>query len=258
MRMICAAAVCICLCVSLVQANEVKPPEIGIDEKLGQQVPLGLTFFDEKGYMVELQNIIHKPTILNFVYFRCPGICSPILTELTSVVNTMDFELGKDYQILTISFDAREKSDLAEAKKASYFGLLEKPVPDSAWRFLTGDSTAIYTLTNSAGFMFKREGNDFIHAGALIVISPSGKIARYLYGTKFLPFDVKMALTEASEGKTGPTIAHLLQMCYSYNPEGRTYAFNFLRVAGAGVLFFTVIFVLFLTIKSKKSKTERL
>lgn len=239
-------------CSLIVRANEQKPVDIGIDEKIGNTLPLNVEFVDDKGFIVSLKDVIHKPTILNFVYYRCPGICSPILTELTSVVNKMEMVPGKDYQIVTISFNSSEKSDLAAAKKQSYFGLLKKNVPDSAWRFMTGDSASIYTLTNAAGFMFKRNGNDFIHAGALIILSPEGKIARYLYGTQFLPFDVNMALVEASEGRTGPTIARILQMCYSYNPDGRTYVFNVTRVAGAGILLFAVVFVIIITIKNKK------
>ncbi|MFA6542449.1 MAG: SCO family protein [Bacteroidota bacterium] len=231
-----------------------KKIEIGIDEKIGQQVPLNLEFYDEKGNPVELKDLIKKPTILNFVYYRCPGICSPILTELTSIVNHIDMEIGKDFQIVTVSFDEREKPELAAAKRESYMSLLNKQIPEDSWKFLTGDSATIHTLTDAAGFMFKRQGNDFIHSGALIVISPQGKIARYLYGTQYLPFDVKMALTEASEGRTGPTITKILAYCYSYNPEGRKYIFNVTRVAGTVILLFAAVLVVYITVKPKKAK----
>jgi protein SCO1/2 len=234
-------------------ANEpVKKIEVGIEEKIGNTIPLNAEFFDEKGNYVALKEIIKKPTILNFVYFRCPGICSPILTELTSIVNFMDMEIGKDYQIVTISFDDREKFELGSAKRDNYFALLKKKIPEDSWKFLTGDSASIHAVTDAAGFNFKREGNDFIHAGAIIVLSPEGKIARYLNGTKYLPFDVKMAMTEASEGKTGPTIAKLVSYCYSYNPEGRTYVFNVTRVTGGVILLFAAVFVVYLTVKPKK------
>jgi protein SCO1/2 len=232
--------------------DSAKKIEIGIDEKIGNILPLNTMFFDEKGNFVSLKEIIKKPTILNFVYYRCPGICSPILTELTSIVNFHDMEIGTDYQIVTISFDDREKFELAAAKRDNYFALLKKPIPDDSWKFLTGDSASIYQLTQAAGFYFKREGNDFIHAGALIVISPEGKIARYLNGIKFLPFDVKMAITEAAEGRTGPTITKLLAYCYSYNPEGRMYVFNVTRVAGGVILLFAAVFIVYLTAKPKK------
>ncbi len=243
----------ILLCVGALIANDTtKRVEIGIDEKIGNTLPLNTMFFDEKGNFLALKDIIKKPTIINFVYYRCPGICSPLLTELTSIVNFLDLEIGKDYQIVTISFDDREEFELAGSKRESYFALLKKQIPDGSWKFLTGDSAAIQQITDAAGFRFKRDRNDFIHTGALIIVSPQGKIARYLNGTKFLPFDVKMAVTEASEGRTGPTIIKLLAYCYSYNPEGRTYVFNVTRVAGGVILLFAAIFIVYLTVKPKK------
>ncbi|MBI2429431.1 MAG: SCO family protein [Ignavibacteriales bacterium] len=236
----------------LIAKDSTQKIEIGIDEKIGQTLPMNLEFFDEKGYQVTLKDIVKKPFILNFVYYRCPGICSPILTELTTIVNFHEMEIGKDYQIITISFDEREKPELAASKKENYMGLLNKKIPDESWKFLTGDSATIHTLTDAAGFMFKREGNDFLHAGTIIAVSPEGKIARYLYGTKYLPFDVKMAMTEASEGRTGPTIAKLLSYCYSYNPDGQRYVFDVTRVSGAVILFFAVVFVVYISVKPKK------
>ena len=237
----------------IMKANDTtKQIPIGIDEKIGNMIPMNTEFFDEKGNLVALKEIIKKPTILNFVYFRCPGICSPILTELTSIVNFIDMEIGKDYQIVTISFDEREKFELGAAKKDNYFALLKKKIPDDSWKFLTGDSASIHQVTDAAGFNFKREGNDFIHAGVIIALSPEGKIARYINGTKYLPFDVKMALTEASEGRTGPTVTKLLAYCYSYNPEGRTYVFNVTRVTGGVILLCAAVFVVYLTVKPKK------
>ena len=240
------------LITGIMNANDsTQKVEIGIEEKIGNILPLNTMFFDEKGNFVSLKEIIKKPTILNFVYYRCPGICSPILTELTSIVNFHEMEIGKDYQIVTISFDEREKFELAAAKRDNYFALLKKDIPDDSWKFLSGDSASIHQITQAAGFNFKREGNDFIHAGALIIISPEGKIARYLNGTKYLPFDVKMAITEASEGRTGPTITKLLAYCYSYNPEGRTYVFNVTRVTGGIILLFAALFIVYLTVKPR-------
>ncbi len=227
-------------------------PEIGIDDKLGAQLPLDTQFYDEKGYLVALKDIVTKPTILNFVYFKCPGICSPILTELTTIVNHLDMEIGRDYQIVTISFDETEKPELAEAKRENYLSLVNKSIPDNSWKFLTGDSASIRAVTNAAGFLFRRDGANFIHAGAIIVISPQGKVMRYLYGTQYLPFDVKMALVEANEGRPSPTINKLLKYCFSYNPEGRTYAFNVRRIAGTVLLVLVAGFVLFLRMKPRK------
>ena len=141
--------------------------------------------------------------------------------------------------------------------------LIEKEFPDNAWRFLTGDSASIRTLTDAAGFYFKREGDDFIHSGALIFISEDGKICRYLFpnysdsrGYSILPFDFKMAIAETSQGKATPTIARMLQFCFSYDPEGKTYVLNITRIFGAGILLMAVVFVLFITIKPKKVKQQ--
>jgi protein SCO1/2 len=222
-------------------------PELGIVEKLGSTLPRDLVLIDEGGNPVSLGSLLGKPTVLTFVYYRCPGICSPLLTELSKVVDRMDMEPGIDYRILTVSFDHREGPELARGKKESYLGALKRTVDPSFWRFMTADSTTIHALTDSAGFYFKEEGNDFVHAGALIILSPEGKVTRYVNGIQYLPFDVKMALVEAGDGKVGPTIAKILKFCYAYDPEARTYALNVTRIGGiatvliAGVLFYAFV-----------------
>lgn len=231
-----------------------KKPEVGIEEQLGKNIPLNLEFYDEDGYLLKLSEVIDKPTILNLVFFECRGICTPLLTELAENVNKVDLEPGKDYQILTVSFDHTEKPQLAAAKKINYVKLLERPIKLGAWRFMTGDSINIKTLTDAVGFYYKKEDDQFIHAGALIFISPEGKITRYLLGIDYLPFNIKMAVIEASEGKVGPTIAKLLKFCYAYDPEGRTYALNIIRIIGIGMIFLIAAFAIFLTVKPKKAK----
>jgi protein SCO1 len=176
---------------------------------------------------------------------------------LSRVVDQMDLEPGKDFQIVTISFDHREKSDLAASKKESYLSSLHRKIDPAGWRWFTGDSVSIQRLTDSAGFYFKRDGENFIHAGALIVLSPTGKVTRYINGIQYLPFDVKMAVIEAAEGRTGPTIAKLLKFCYSYDPEGRTYALNVTRVSGVIIVVLVLIFVGVFVFRPKKKIAER-
>lgn len=231
-------------------------PVVGIVERLGETVPLELEFYDEEGHLVTLGQVITKPTIVTFVYYRCPGICSPLLTELSGIVEKMDLEPGIDYQILTVSFDHRETPDLAASKKESYLTVMDRAVDPNAWRFFTGDSEAVFAFTDAAGFYFKPEGNDFVHAGALIVLSAEGKITRYINGIRYLPFDVKMAVIEAAEGKTGPTVAKLLRFCYSYDPEAKRYAFDITRVGAVAILLFVGVFVVVFLVKPKK-KSER-
>jgi protein SCO1/2 len=240
-----------------------KKIEIGIDEQLGKKLPLNLYFTDETGNRKELREFITGPTALAFVYYECPGICSPLMTSIAEVVNKVNMEPGEDYSIITLSIDEFEKPALAADKKQNYMKLIEKKFPEGAWRFLTGDSISIKTVTDAAGFYFKREGTQFIHSGAVIFISEEGKICRYLFpsysdskGYSILPFDFKMAITETSKGVSTPTIARVLQFCFSYDPEGKTYALNLTRIFGAGILFMAIIFVLYITIKPKKKEKK--
>jgi protein SCO1 len=238
--------------------------KIGIDEQLGSVIPLNLTFNDENGQPVILSDLIDRPTIFTFVYFDCPGICTPLLNSLTEVINKSELQPGRDYNILSVSFDETEKPPLASRKKKNYSDMVIKDIPPDSWRFLTGDSINIRQLTDAAGFYYQRDGKDFIHSGAFIFVTKEGKITRYLFpgysergGFHILPFDFKMAVVETQEGRISPTIARFLQFCFSYDPEGKTYAFNAMRVLGAGMLLMVVGFVIFLTIKPKKAQVKR-
>lgn len=231
--------------------------EIGIVEHLGNSLPLDAEVYDESGNLVTLGSLIDKPTVLTFVYFRCPGICTPLLTELSRMVDKIDLVPGTDYRILTLSFDHRDDPELAMDKKENYLDAMSRRVDPSAWRFLTSDSLTIRRITDAAGFYYKRDGNDWIHAGALIFLSPEGKVTRYVYGIQYLPFDVKMALVEASDGRVGPTITRVLAMCYAYDPASRTYAFNYLRVGLVGTLLLVGVFVLVFIVFPRRKKGER-
>ena len=225
---------------------------IGIDEKLGQVIPLDLTFYDENGNPVSLKQLIHSPTILAPVYYSCPNVCSFLLFNLAGVINKLPSEPGKEYQVLALSFDETEKPNLALEKKKMYLKMIEKSFPEDAWRFLTGDEETIHKLTDAIGFHFKRQGQDFLHPVSLVILSPEGKITRYIYSTEFLPFDLKMALLEASEGRVGPTLSKVLRFCFSFDPQGRKYVFNTLKVTGIVTLLFAFGFILFLVLKGKK------
>jgi protein SCO1/2 len=230
--------------------------EIGIDEKLGQYVPLDATFNDEDGKPVTLKSLVNKPTILMLVYYRCPGICSPLMNSVSSVAEKLDMEAGKDYNMVTISFDPTENWTVASAKKGNYFDMMKKKIPAGSWRFLTGDSVNIARITDGVGFRYKKQDNDYIHSSVITVLAPDGKIARYLYGPEFLPLEVKLALTEAGEGKTGPTINKLLKLCFSYDPAGRKYVLNLTRIAGGVMILLIAGFVFMLTVKKKKNNPQ--
>jgi len=237
-----------------------EPSDVGVVEKLGENVPLDIKFYDEYGKTVTLAELVRgKPTIISLVYYRCPGICSPLMSGLGTMLDELDLETGKDFNTLTISFDPSENYILAAEKKKNYFATFRKrAVSEDAWRFLTADSINVKRITNAVGFKYIKQGNDFVHSGVLAVISPEGKITRYLYGIDFLPFDVKMALMEASQGKVGTTIAKIVKLCYSYDPDGRRYTLNITRVAGASILFAISIFAIALFItKKKKNKSKK-
>jgi protein SCO1/2 len=168
----------------------------------------------------------------------------------------MPSEPGKDYRVLTLSFDETEKPSLALEKKKIYLKMIEKPFPEKAWIFLTGNKENIRKLTDAMGFRFRRQGEDYLHPVALIIISRDGKITRYIYGTEFLPFDLKIALMEASEGRIGPTLSRVLRFCFSYDPKGRKYVFNTLKVTGIVTLVFALSFILFLVSKGKRKAIQ--
>jgi protein SCO1/2 len=175
---------------------------------------------------------------------------------LADAMDGNDLVLGEDYQALTISFDAREATFLAVRKKNNYLNLMEKKEQaEKGWHFFTSDSASIARLTEAAGFRFKPTGNDFIHSATLIILDPQGKITRYMNGIYFLPFELKMSLLDAAEGKSGPTINRVLQYCYSYDPEGQKYALNITKVSATLILFFALVLLLVLFF-SKKRKTS--
>lgn len=229
-------------------------PEVGITEKLGETIPEGIILKDENGNDVEVKSLINKPTIFSLVYFRCPGICSPLLNGLSSAVDKTDLEPGKDYDLITISFDQTEDHTMATGKKESYLDNLDRKIPADSWRFLTGDSANIKKIADALGFGFQKQGNDFMHGAGIMIVSPDGKIVRYLYSIEYLPFDFKMAVTEASEGKVIPSINRLMKMCFSFDPDGRRYVLNITRVAGTGILLILGVFFGVLVFKKKKNK----
>lgn len=245
------------LLLASVYAEEEKKSPVGIDEKLGAIVPGDITLFDETGKPVKLSDLTNgKPVILTLVYYKCPGICSPLLTELTHIVDKLDLQIGKEYEIITVSFNTAEDYIMAAEKKKNYFSLIKiKKAGDRDWRFLTADSINVAKITDAVGFRYIQQGDDFVHSGALTILSPERKITRYLYGTEFLAFDVKMALMEAAEGKIGSPISKITKLCYSFDAEGRKYVLNVTRIAGGGTILLLMAFAVFLFAKRKK-KTE--
>jgi len=230
--------------------------QVGFDEKQGQYAALDISLVNEDGDTVLLSDIIDKPTILNLVYFRCPGTCSPLMWGISKFIDEVDLQLGTDYEVLTISFDYTESIDLGIQKKANYASTMKKKEDAKYWQFFVSDSINIAKLTQSVGFNYKYINNQFVHPTGLIALSSDGKITRYLRGIEFLPFEIKITMVEAANGKIGPSINRVLAICYSYDENGNKFVFNVTRVSAIVIIFVAVMFFLVLVLTRKKNKKE--
>ena len=233
------------------------PTDIGIDEKLGLTVPLDLPFHDDTGREVTLIQVITKPTVVALVFFSCRSTCPMLLGGLSNTLGKLGLDPKKDFTPIAISFDPRDTPQIAAEAKVNYVEAIGKPFPEEAWPFLTGSKESIKDFTDAVGFKFREDRGAFTHPVALIVLSPKGKITRYLYGMSFLPFDLAMALREASEEREGLRMNRVLLYCFSYDPEANKYVFNVLRVVGIVTLIFVVSLFVFLVISTKRSKNRR-
>jgi protein SCO1/2 len=234
----------------------VAPGEVGIDEKLGATIPLDLVLKGEDGQPVTLRQLIDKPTILTLNYFRCAGICTPQLGGVAEVLNRTQAIPGKDLQVITVSFDERDEPEVAAQKRTNYLNEITRPFPPAAWRFLTGPAATTKALADAVGFKFKADKDDFIHAAAIIFISPQGRITRYMYGVSYLPADVQLAAQEAARGEAQPTINKFLKFCFSYDPAGRKYVLNTTSIGATVIILAALIFVFALTRRGRKTKSE--
>lgn len=230
--------------------------QIGFDEKQGQFAALDVQLVNEAGDTVLLRDVITKPTILNMVYFNCPGTCSPLMFGISKFIDDIDLNLGIDYDVLTISFDPTERIDLGIKKKASYISTMTKKEAAANWKFFVSDSLNIALLTQSVGFNYQLINDQYVHPTGLIALSADGKITRYLRGIEFLPFDIKITLVEAAEGKIGPSINRLLAVCYSYDDTGNGFVFNVTRVSAILISFIVVVFFLFLAFSRLTTKKK--
>lgn len=218
---------------------------IGIEQKLGDQLPLDTVFKNEDGQQVKLGSYFEKgrPVILALVYYECPMLCNEVLNGLTGSLKGMSFNAGKEFEVVAISFDAREndKPDLAKNKKASYMERYGRPGTEDGWHFLTGDQAAIDAVTKAAGFNYHwdEKTNQFAHAGGVMIVTPDGRMSKYLYGIDYSPKDLKFGLMESAENKVGSAADKLLLYCYHYDPATGKYGFAILkavRIAGVATL----------------------
>lgn len=213
--------------------------DVGIDQRLNEQAPLDLVFTNEAGEPVRLGDFFsNRPVILTLVYYECPMLCTQVLNGLTGSLKSLSFDIGNEFQVVTVSFDPKETAELAARKKQSYLGRYERPTAEYGWHFLTGDQESINRLTSAVGFRysFDAQTNQFAHASGIMVLTPDGRISRYFYGIEYAPRDLKLALVESSGGKIGSPVDQVLLFCYHYDPTTGKYGLavmNVIRAAGA-------------------------
>lgn len=217
------------------------PPALGMDEHPGGYIPLDTPFRDAEGRSITFAQIMDgRPAILTLNYYGCPGLCTPQLNDLAQNLPKVNLTEGKDYRIITLSFNPDEGPAEAAKKKANLLASMPRPFDPGSWVFLTGKDADIRAVTDSVGFHYEKQAGpngmeEYVHPAVLVALSPEGKITRYLDGIQQLPFDIQMALMEASEGKVRPTIAKGLLFCFAFDPKNKTYVFAAEKI-GAVVL----------------------
>jgi len=238
--------------------GEERPREVartvGITERLGSRIPVDLVFRDESGNDVRLGDLITGPTIILPVYYRCPNVCFTLQGRMAGALGALKQLPLQDYRVISLSFDERETPEMAARSKKTYLGAMKTPFPDEGWRFLTGNEANIRGLTDAIGFSFQRQQRDFSHPVASIVVSGDGTVIRYLYGVSVLPKDLALAITEAKSGISGTSIRKLMDYCFTYDPAGKTYVFNLLRVSATVVILCAGGFLAFLILTGRKRK----
>lgn len=214
--------------------------EIGFDQRIGASLPADVVLRDEAGRTLRLGDLLgRKPLVMAFVYYECPMLCTLTLNGLVGALGALSFDVGRDFDVVTVSFDPRETPELAAAKKKTYLSRYRRPGAEAGWLFLTGDEAALSRLTASVGFRYAwdAETNQYAHPAGILVVTPEGKIARYLYGIEYAPKDLRLAIVEASEGRIGSPVDQLLLYCYRYDPMTGKYGAAIMRIVrGAGVL----------------------
>ena len=236
--------------------------KVGIDQDLNQQIPLDLAFKDENGRAVKLSDYFgSKPVVLSLVYYECPMLCTETLNGMVSAFKVLKFTPGKEFNVLTVSFDAKETPALAAEKKANYLRMYGRPGAENGWHFLTGSQASIDALTKAVGFHYAwdQKTQQFAHATAIMLLTPQGKIAQYYYGVEYSPRDLRLGIVQASNGKTGTVVDQVLLYCFHYDPRSGKYGAVITRVLQvAGVV--TIVFLggfMFLMFRLEPKEDQR-
>ena len=233
--------------------------KVAFEQRLNQQLPLDLPFKNEAGETVKLGDYFgRKPVVLAFVYYECPMLCTQVLNGLESALGVIHESIGREFDVVTVSFDPRETPVLAAGKKKAYLDRYQRPSAEQGWHFLTGDEASIAALTRAAGFsyVYDEETRQFAHASGIVVATPAGKLSRYFFGIDYSPRDVKFALIESSSEKIGSLAERLLLYCYHYDPATGNYGFMAMRaVRIGGVVTLVALFgFMFVSIRRDNSR----
>jgi protein SCO1 len=237
--------------------------EIGFDQNIETHVPLDTPFLDESGRTVVLGDYFGTlPVVMVFAYYDCPMLCTMVINALASALDVLSLEPGKDFEIVTVSFDPRDTPATASAKKTAYISRYKKPGAVAAWHFLTGDQLSIDRLTKAAGFRYiwDKETKQFAHPTGIVVLTPDGRLARYLFGIEYGPRDLRYAIVEASNGKVGSAMDSLLLYCYHYDPMTGRYGvaiMRAIRIAAAATVFVLGAFIVVMLRREKRRIARR-
>jgi protein SCO1/2 len=229
------------------QTNSATPPalpgKVAITQNLNAQLPLDLMLRDESGRVVRLGDYFNhgKPVLLNFMYYRCPMLCPMVMDGVTNALTELRFDIGKEFDVVTVSMDPRDTPEQAAMKKGMYVKRYGRFGAANGWHFLTAHESAIRRLTNAVGFQYAYDpkSDQFAHGTALMAVTPQGRVSRYLYGFEYKPRDLRLALVEASAGKIGTATDAILLLCYHYDPATGRYsrtAMNFVRAGGVATM----------------------
>lgn len=245
--------------------SSVVPPvleRVAIDQKLGNQVPMDLKFRDENNREVRLSDYAgDRPIVLNLVYYGCPMLCTEILNGLTRSLRALPMELGKDYEVVTVSFDPRETASLAAEKKTKYLDSLRKPGADKHWHFLTGGEKEIAAITDAVGFRYvwDEKIEQYAHGSGIMLLTPDGVISKYFYGIDYSPINMRLGLTEASGGKVGGLAEKTMLFCYHYDPSRGTYVqkLSLALVRAGGALTLVVVGTFIFVMLRREARQRR-
>jgi protein SCO1 len=223
--------------------------EVGVDQKLNAEIPLNLAFRDEHGNAVELAQFFGtKPVILTLVYYNCPMLCTQVLNGLDRSLQEIPMEIGKDFNVVTVSIDPTDRPVVAEAKQAMYAGMYRRAGAQYGWHFLTGEEPQIKKLADAVGFRyaFDPDSKQYAHASAIMLLTPDGKVSRYFYGVSYPQRDLRLGLEEASQGKIGSPVDQILLFCYHYDPHTGKYGLVISRAIQLGGMLTVLIGGIFL------------